>query len=294
MTLRERPISGVALIDKPSGLTSHDVVARVRRLAHTRRVGHAGTLDPMATGLLVLGIEKATRLLTFLVAADKEYEATIRFGQATITDDADGEVTFSVRAAHLSTTDIADALRTQTGDIWQVPSAVSAIKVAGRRSYARVRAGEDVQLAARPVHIARIETLATRISGDIVDVDVAVTCSSGTYIRAIARDAGNLLAVGAHLVALRRTRVGPFGIDDATPLAALGECPPLTAMADAASAVMKVRELSLQEVDELRYGRRIAGECGGSKQLPVAGIRQGELVALLADADGYSRPFVVM
>ena len=224
------------MIDKPQGLTSHDVVARVRRLAHTRKVGHGGTLDPMATGVLVLGIGKATKLLTWVSGHSKEYRATIRFGISTNTDDAEGVATAAKGCACLSDADLEAAFAPLRGDIMQVPTTVSAIKVNGQRAYALARAGQDVELAARPVNISRLEVLAPPCEAQacvdeagegaacasgpvrVVDVDVAVECSSGTYVRALARDAGAALGVGAHLIALRRTRVGGFPLDDALTL----------------------------------------------------------------------------
>jgi tRNA pseudouridine55 synthase len=197
---------GLVVVDKPQGWTSHDVVGRTRRLARTRKVGHAGTLDPMATGVLVLGIGKATRLLGHLALTEKQYDGTIRLGQTTVTDDAEGEVVTTHDASAVTDEAIAAGVATLTGEIQQVPTAVSAVKVDGVRSYARVRAGEDVELKARPVTVSRFEVLARR--GD--DLDVTVTCSSGTYVRALARDLGAALGVGGHLTALRRTRVGPF------------------------------------------------------------------------------------
>ncbi|ABY22406.1 tRNA pseudouridine synthase B [Renibacterium salmoninarum ATCC 33209] len=193
-------LSGLVIVDKPQGWTSHDVVAKMRRLAGTRKVGHAGTLDPMATGVLVIGINKATKLLTYIVGTSKTYDATIRLGQSTITDDAEGEIRRAVAAL--------------TGEILQVPSSVSAIKVDGERSYARARAGKDVQLAVRPVNILSFDVHRIQSTTDgLLDVEVTVSCSSGTYIRALARDLGTALGVGGHLTALRRTAVGPYGLD---------------------------------------------------------------------------------
>ncbi len=208
--------SGLLVIDKPGGMTSHDVVARVRRIAGTKKVGHAGTLDPMATGVLVLGVDKATRLLGHLMLAEKSYNATVRLGASTNTDDADGEVLAQTSAADLSEQAVRDALQAFRGEIQQVPSAVSAIKVGGKRAYKRVRDGEDVDLPARPVTIHAVDVGAVRRVDDFLDVDVSVTCSSGTYIRAIARDLGAGLGVGGHLTALRRTEVGPFTLHDVT------------------------------------------------------------------------------
>ncbi|WP_439902317.1 tRNA pseudouridine(55) synthase TruB [Microbacterium azadirachtae] len=256
--------SGILLVDKPGGMTSHDVVARTRRAFGTRKVGHAGTLDPMATGLLVVGIEAATRLLTFVVGADKTYLATIRLGQTTGTDDADGEIvaTADPHAVAAITADrIQAGVATLTGAISQVPSAVSAIKVDGRRAYDRVRAGEDVVLAARDVVVSRFDVLADRAGDDGTrDLDVIVDCSSGTYIRALARDLGVDLGVGAHLTALRRTRVGPFDVAEATDLDDLAEAQPLTS-ADAAGRILPVLPVTAQEAVDLRHGKRLVGQC---------------------------------
>jgi tRNA pseudouridine55 synthase len=217
-----RPTSGLALLDKPAGWTSHQVVGRVRRLAGTRKVGHAGTLDPMATGLLIIGVEKATRLLGYLALSDKAYEATIRLGIATITDDAEGEVVTAVGAVGLDEAEIETAMAKLRGDILQVPAAVSAIKINGVRSYRRVRAGQPVELSERPVTIRTFDLLGHRglqVDGvGCVDLSVVVECSSGTYIRALARDLGAALGVGGHLSSLRRTRVGAFTLDEAQTL----------------------------------------------------------------------------
>jgi len=255
--------SGILLVDKPGGMTSHDVVARTRRAFGTRKVGHAGTLDPMATGLLVIGIEAATRLLTFVVGADKTYHATIRLGQSTSTDDADGEITASTdpeRVSTIAADEIAAGIAALTGAISQVPSAVSAIKVDGRRAYDRVRAGEDVVLAARDVVVSRFDVLGdSPADGGMRDLDVVVDCSSGTYIRALARDLGATLGVGAHLTALRRTRVGPFDVADASTLETLAEAQPLTAAA-AAARILPVLAVSTQEAIDLRHGKRLVAQ----------------------------------
>ncbi|MBW1599607.1 tRNA pseudouridine(55) synthase TruB [Streptomyces sp. JJ38] len=227
-TARPAPPDGLAIVDKPAGFTSHDVVAKMRGIARTRRVGHAGTLDPMATGVLVLGLGKATRLLGHLALTEKEYVATIRLGQTTVTDDAEGELTGSTPADGLAREAVDAAVARQTGDIQQVPSKVSAVKVDGKRSYARVREGEDVQLAARPVtvssfvvHDVRRET--AEDGTPVLDLLVSIVCSSGTYVRALARDIGAELGVGGHLTALRRTRVGPYTVAAAHTLDALQE-----------------------------------------------------------------------
>ncbi|MEO6700547.1 MAG: tRNA pseudouridine(55) synthase TruB, partial [Jatrophihabitantaceae bacterium] len=215
---------GLIILDKQAGMTSHDVVGKVRRIAGTRRVGHAGTLDPMATGVLVVGVERATKLLNHLVLTDKTYLATIRLGASSSTDDADGELTTGSDAAGLARPELDRAIAALTGRIEQVPSSVSAIKVDGQRAYARVRAGESVQLAARPVTVSRFELVAEpRPVEAYLDCQVLVDCSSGTYIRALARDLGQALGVGGYLTALRRSRVGPFELSQATTLDALAE-----------------------------------------------------------------------
>lgn len=253
---------GILLIDKPAGLTSHDVVARTRRNLGTRKVGHAGTLDPMATGLLVIGIEGATRLLTYIVGAEKTYHATIRLGQATTTDDADGEIVGTASAeavAGITHTDLASGIRGLTGVIQQVPSSVSAIKVDGRRAYDRVRAGEEVVLAARTVTVSRFEVTAQRGSDGILDLDVIVECSSGTYVRSLARDLGAVLGVGGHLTALRRTHVGEFDVADAVSLDDIDRARLLTP-ADAAARVLEVLSVSASDATALRHGKRLAGQ----------------------------------
>ena len=210
--------SGLVVVDKPAGITSHDVVARVRRLAGTRKVGHAGTLDPMATGVLVVGVERATRLLGHLMLTEKAYDATARLGVATVTDDAEGEVTATVSAAHLDEATVRAAFAEQVGELSQVPTAVSAVKVDGVRAYQRVRDGEEVALEPRQVTVHEltvtdVRAVSTGSTASVVDVDISLRCSSGTYVRAIARDVGAALGVGGHLTALRRTAVGPYGLD---------------------------------------------------------------------------------
>lgn len=250
--------SGVLLVDKPQGITSHDVVARARRALGTRKVGHAGTLDPMATGLLVLGVDGATRLLTYVVGLDKTYEATIRLGAATDSDDADGEIIAETDASSLTASQIATALEPLRGRISQVPSTVSAIKVGGRRAYDLARAGEDVQLTAREVTVARFDVRAEHREGRHVDLDVVVDCSSGTYIRALARDLGRALGVGGHLTALRRTRIGPFEVGDAVSVDEIGPAA-LRSPADMAAAVLGRFDVSADEALALRQGKRLAG-----------------------------------
>lgn len=285
---------GLVIVDKPPGWTSHDVVARVRRLAGTRKVGHAGTLDPMATGVLVLGVEKATRLLTYVVGVDKEYRATIRLGRSTTTDDAEGELVASADPTHVTPQDVAAGTAALTGAIEQVPSSVSAIKVDGQRAYARVRAGEDVRLAARPVTVTRFDVHQVRTAGDehgpVLDVDVTVVCSSGTYVRALARDLGAALGVGGHLTALRRTRVGAYGLDLARSLEELAADWQVLPLAQAARALLPSRELDDTETTALAVGKRIgvsADQPVASGDAPVAAFApDGTLVALLGpDAD---------
>ena len=289
-------------MDKPQGWTSHDVVGRMRRLAGTRKVGHAGTLDPMATGVLVLGINKATRLLTYIVGTSKTYTATIRLGESTVTDDAEGEVVSSQSAAAITEEAIRAGVAALTGEIQQVPSSVSAIKVNGERAYARVRSGEDVKLASRPVTIHRFDVHAVRPDrdGEVLDVDVTVECSSGTYIRALARDLGEALGTGGHLTALRRTQVGPYTLDQARTLEQLAEELEVLEMSQAARALMPNRELSAEEATEISFGRRIAAGAGAgtpdaaTADKPAAAFApDGSLVALLADAGGYAKPVLV-
>jgi len=289
---------GLLIVDKPPGWTSHDVVARTRRLCGTRRVGHAGTLDPMATGVLVLGVNRATKLLTFLVGSDKTYTATIRLGQSTITDDAEGEVTTSGDVAGLSAPAVERAVAGLTGEISQVPSSVSAIKVDGHRSYARVRAGHEVALLARPVNVHRFDILDQRPGYEIWDLDVIVDVSSGTYVRALARDLGAALGVGGHLTALRRTRVGRFAIDDACTLTELeiaaesGDIPVIT-LADAARASFAVRELTGPEATAVGHGQRIPSQPGGLREPVAAFAPQGHLVAMLDESGSLAKAHVV-
>ena len=289
-------------MDKPQGWTSHDVVGRMRRIAGTRKVGHAGTLDPMATGVLVLGINKATRLLTYIVGTSKTYTATIRLGESTVTDDAEGEVTATRSAAAVTEEDVRAGVADLTGEIQQVPSSVSAIKVNGERAYARVRSGEDVKLAARPVIIHRfdIHELRRTQGGEALDLDVTVECSSGTYIRALARDLGEALGVGGHLTALRRTQVGPYTLEQARTLEQLADELNVLEMSQAARALMPNRELTAEETTELSFGRRIsAGAAAGTPdaatpEKPAAAFApDGSLVALLADAGSYAKPVLV-
>jgi tRNA pseudouridine55 synthase len=285
---------GLLLVDKPGGMTSHDVVARARRVLSVRKVGHAGTLDPMATGLLILGVGAATRLLGYVGGHDKTYVATIRFGQTTVTDDREGEVLATVSAAGVDDEAVRTALAQQTGPLQQVPSSVSAVKVEGRRSYDRVRGGEVVELAPRSVTVHRLGVhRVDRPTPDLVDVDVTVTCTAGTYIRAIARDAGAALGVGGHLTALRRTASGPFAVDAAATVedagAALlaGGGRGFLALADAAATVFPIRSVSADETRALFYGQRIPATRAPGPH--AAFDPDGRLVALVEDAGSTAR-----
>src|SRR4051812_15373317 len=288
------PTAGLVVVDKPGGMTSHDVVARLRRLAGTRRVGHAGTLDPMATGVLVLGVGPATRLLHHLVLADKAYTATIRLGQATVTDDAEGEVTDGGSTAGLAEEAVRAALAPLTGDIMQAPSVVSAIKVDGQRAYKRVREGESVQLAARPVTVSRFTAARfDRPTPDLLDVDVEVECTSGTYVRALARDLGAALGVGGHLTALRRTRVGPFPLGLALTLDELAgrDDPVALPLAEAVRLAMPVRDVEDDEVRELSFGRALAPLGLAGTYAAIA--PDGAVAALLREDGERARPVLV-
>ena len=291
---------GLVIVDKPGGMTSHDVVARIRRLAGTRKVGHAGTLDPMATGVLVVGVEKATRLLGYLTLTEKQYDATIRLGQSTSTDDAEGAVTGGASAAEVSAAALNNAVNGLTGEIQQVPPAVSAIKVDGQRAYKLTRAGAAPDLKPRPVTVYEFTVTAIRpAEGDLLDVDATVRCSSGTYIRALARDLGGQLGTGGHLTRLRRTRVGGYGLEGARTLEQLAERFEVLPLAQAASAVFPRRNLSADEARRLAHGGRLTAEGHperhrATQEHPTAAYApDGSLVALLAEQDGHARPLVV-
>ena len=270
---------GFALINKAPGITSHDVVAQARKRYGTKKVGHAGTLDPMATGVLVLGIGSATRLLQYVTDGTKKYEATIRLGQSTHTDDREGEVIATTNAAGISEDEIKSGLKNFIGKIKQKPSSVSAIKIDGKRAHQRVRDGEVVDIPARDVEVMDIEIANISIVGEFVDIQVTVTCSAGTYIRAIARDLGDLLKVGGHLTSLNRTLVSPFDIS---------ECADLTdskliSTADGISRILPVRTIDLAEANEISFGRAIDAS---NKSGAVAALDQGgEFIALLLDKE---------
>lgn len=296
------PGGGLLLVDKPPGCTSHDVVSRVRRVLAMKRVGHAGTLDPMATGLLVLAVDRATKLLGHLALTDKTYRATIRLGVSTESDDADGAVTATVDASGTDDGAIATAMTALTGELRQVPSSVSAIKVDGRRAYDRVRAGEQVHLAARPVTVGRFELLAPpRRTAGRIDLDVIVDCSTGTYIRSLARDLGAAVGVGGHLIALRRTRVGPFTVDGAVDVyrGMPADRPPVTdelvaqvrrslrPAADAVRQVFPVRDVTVEQAIDLGHGRRI--DAAGIAGTYAAFDPSGRLIALAVDEGSTGR-----
>ena len=250
---------GIVVVDKPAGMTSHTVVARIRRLAGTRKVGHAGTLDPMATGVLVVGLNRATRLLGHLQLTDKSYDATIRLGATTTTDDAEGEILTTAAVDEVTAEAISTAVAAYRGEISQVPSKVSAIKVDGKRAYERVRAGEEVALKARAVTISRYDVLDVRVAPDGIDVDVSVDCSSGTYIRALARDLGADLGVGGHLTALRRTRVGSFGLAAAHSLESLAKSFDWLPIADVAAGTFARFDADEAQAVAIRTGRPLPG-----------------------------------
>ena len=279
------------IVDKPGGMTSHDVVARVRRLAGTKKVGHAGTLDPMATGVLVIGVEKATRLLGYLTLTEKEYDATIRLGQSTSTDDAEGEITGTTPAVGVSAEALEKAVSALTGEILQIPPAVSAIKVDGQRAYKLTRAGAAPELKARPVTVYEFTVTDVRPDGDMLDLDATVRCSSGTYIRALARDLGQALGTGGHLTRLHRTRVGGYRAEDARTLEQLAERFEVLPLAQAAAAAFPRRELTADEARRLAHGGRLAPS--GADEPTAAYAPDGTLIALVTEESGQARPLVV-
>ena len=287
-------LPGLVLIDKPPNWTSHDVVAKVRKAVGTKKVGHAGTLDPLATGLLVLGIESGTKLLTFLVGADKTYEATIRLGQQTVSDDSQSQIISAGdqdSIAGVSEADISAEVAKLTGVIMQTPSSVSAIKVAGKRAYDLVRSGASVELKAREVTVHSFSVLSIKRTKSYIDIEVRVECSSGTYIRALARDLGNALGIGGHITALRRTKVGHFDVSEANSIEELGELR-LTELAEAAKQLFPVIELQESEVTDLIHGKRLLGknEISGL----AAGLSlSGKLIAVLESVKSDLKSVVV-
>ncbi|MGW4424379.1 tRNA pseudouridine(55) synthase TruB [Streptosporangium sp. NPDC004631] len=279
---RTPPPSGLIIVDKPAGWTSHDVVGKLRGVAGTRRVGHAGTLDPMATGVLVVGVEKATRLLGHLALTEKGYDGTIRLGQSTNTDDAEGEIIGSASAAGVGEEEVRRGVAALTGRIMQIPPQVSAIKVNGERAYKRARAGEEVELQARPVTVSRFEVTGVRRAGEVIDVDVSVTCSSGTYIRALARDLGAALGVGGHLTALRRTRVGPYDLSMARTVERLSADCVILPMAEAVAAAFPRRDVTAEEAGVVAHGGRLPSLGLGRGPIGVFGP-DGTLLALVEE-----------
>jgi tRNA pseudouridine55 synthase len=283
---------GFLVVDKEPGMTSHDVVAIARRALGTRKVGHAGTLDPMATGVLVLGFNNGTRLLQYITDGDKSYLATIILGAATVTDDFEGEVISTADASSISDDKINAVLDTMRGTFMQRPSSVSAVKVDGERAYDRVRSGETVVLAAREVTISQLDVLQIRHLGQRVEIDIEVTCSAGTYIRSIARDCGDALKVGGHLSALRRTRVAGFTAANSVTIAQLKSADFSTLdLADVARVTFPVREIALDEKLELSFGRTLAPNLTDGI---YAGITSSnELIALLSNVDSKAKPIAV-
>ncbi|MEU1389434.1 MULTISPECIES: tRNA pseudouridine(55) synthase TruB [unclassified Nonomuraea] len=284
--------SGLIIVDKPGEWTSHDVVAKMRRIAGTRRVGHAGTLDPMATGVLVIGVEKATRLLGHLALTEKVYEATIRLGVSTNTDDAEGETVATASAAEVGAAEVHKGVEALTGAIMQVPPQVSAIKVNGQRAYKMARAGQEVALAARPVTVYGFDVLDIRAAGDVVDVDAVVTCSSGTYIRALARDLGAALGVGGHLTSLRRTRVGPYDLSLARSIDQLAEECMVLPIGEAVSAAFPRRDVTAEEARVIGHGGRLPAAGLGAGPIGVFGP-EGELLALVEEQGRIAKPLAV-
>lgn len=299
---RDTGVTGFVMIDKPAGWTSHDVVARARRVLGTRKVGHAGTLDPLATGVLVLGIGRATKLLGMIAGGDKEYRATIRLGVTTHTDDREGEVWAQVPADHLTADLIQAAMAEFIGDISQRPSSVSAIKVDGRRAHERVRGGEHVELAARQVTVAAFELAAHRLAGPDtevphLDIEVRVVCGSGTYVRALARDLGSALGVGGHVVELRRTRLGPISVDECETIAQFEAAPDVVSLGEAATRWFPLVQVSATGSVDLRHGRAIDLPAGAASDSATARVLAadpgGEVVALVEPRSGMLAPVIV-
>ncbi|MFG1999521.1 tRNA pseudouridine(55) synthase TruB [Spirillospora sp. NPDC048911] len=283
--------SGLVIVDKPAGWTSHDVVGKLRRLAKTRRVGHAGTLDPMATGVLVIGVDKATRLLGHLALTEKGYDGTIRLGQSTNTDDAEGEIT-STAYADVDDAAIQSGIGTLTGVIQQIPPQVSAIKVNGERAYKMARKGEEVELKARPVTIHDFGVLEIRRHDGLIDLDVSITCSSGTYIRALARDLGAMLGTGGHLTALRRTRVGPYDLSMARTIDELTKELRILPMADAVGAAFPRREVSEDDARKVMHGGKLPAAGLGPGPIGVF-APDGTLLALVEEQGKAAKPLAV-
>ncbi|NJP74996.1 tRNA pseudouridine(55) synthase TruB [Streptomyces sp. C1-2] len=299
MTQQHTTPDGLVIVDKPSGFTSHDVVAKMRGIARTRRVGHAGTLDPMATGVLVLGVERATKLLGHLALTEKEYLGTVRLGQSTLTDDAEGEITASADASAITREAVEAGVAVLTGDIMQVPSKVSAIKINGVRSYKRARDGEEFDIPARPVTVSSfalhdVRDAVAENGTPVLDLVVSVVCSSGTYIRALARDLGAGLGVGGHLTALRRTRVGPYRIDGARTLEQLQKELTVLPVAEAAAAAFPRWDLDERRTRLALNGVRLEmpGEYAGAGPVAVFDPT-GRFVALVEEQKGKAKSLAV-
>lgn len=287
------PQAGIVVVDKPAGMTSHDVVGRCRRIFGTRKVGHAGTLDPMATGVLVVGIERATKILGLLTATSKSYAATIRLGRTTSTEDAEGEVLQDFSVEHVADEQIHAGIAELRGEISQRPSAVSAVKVGGKRAYQLVREGQEVKLSERTVRIEKFDVHDIRRDGPFIDVDVEVDCSSGTYIRALARDLGAGLGVGGHLTALRRTRVGGYGLGHARSLEALAEHPQLSYSLDEACLLAFARrDITAAEAGDASHGRPLAA--AGIDGIYAATDPDDRVIALLEDKGDRTKSVVVI
>ncbi|MDL4771491.1 MULTISPECIES: tRNA pseudouridine(55) synthase TruB [Thermomonosporaceae] len=284
--------SGLVIVDKPADWTSHDVVGKLRRLAGTRRVGHAGTLDPMATGVLVIGVDKATRLLGHLALTEKGYDATIRLGLTTNTDDAEGEVIATASAAAVTDAALHAGIAALTGPIQQVPPQVSAIKVNGERAYKMARKGEEVELKARPVTVREFTVTDVRRDGEVIDVDASIACTSGTYIRALARDLGAGLGCGGHLTRLRRTRVGPYDLGLARTIEQLAGNLEIVPIAEAVGAAFPRRDVSEDDARKIAHGGRLAAAGQGPGPVGVF-APDGTLLALVEERDGAARPLAV-
>ena len=277
---------GFVIIDKPAGITSHDVVAKLRKSLGTKQVGHAGTLDPMATGVLVLGVNKATKFLQYITQGRKAYHAQIRLGQVTTSDDAQGEITSTSDTSNVSDQEIRDFLATQVGSIMQVPTKVSAIKINGQRAYDLVREGKEVDIPARQIDIYKLDVIEIK-RGEFLDIEISVECSAGTYIRSIARDLGHSLGVGGHLISLRRSLVAPFSLSDCSGL----ESPEIRPLASEISKVMRVRDVDLQEVKELSFGRALSAS---STDGPVVALApDGQVAAILENREHGAQPVAV-
>ena len=277
---------GFVIIDKPAGITSHDVVAKLRKTLGTKQVGHAGTLDPMATGVLVLGVNKATKFLQYITQGKKAYHAQIRLGQATSSDDAQGEIISTSDTSNVSDQEIRDFLATQIGSIMQVPTKVSAIKINGQRAYDLVREGKEVDIPARKIDIYKLDVIEIK-RGEFLDIEISVECSAGTYIRSIARDLGSSLGVGGHLISLRRSLVAPFSLSDCSSL----ESPEIRPLASEISKVMSVRNVDLLEVKELSFGRSLSAS---NTDGPVVALApDGKVAAILENREHGAQPVAV-